>query len=89
MTYKGYTHMEVESFKHDVLELYKNNLIDVVRKNLINGSSYFFEHKDIEDDEYFIKKDLSNSLNIEVLPIFQTSSPKNYAAVWYSSILSS
>ena len=68
--------MEVESFKHDVLELYKDNLIDVVRKNLINGSSYFFEHKDIEDDEYFIKKDLSNSLNIHPNNILIVGSAK-------------
>jgi len=68
--------LEVDSFKNDVLELYKDNLIDVVRKNLINGSSYFFEHKNIVDDEYFIKKDLSDVLNIHPNNILIVGSAK-------------
>ena len=68
--------MDINSFKYDVLTLYKDNLIDVVRKNLINGGSYFFEHKDILDDEYFIKKDLSDSLNIHPNNILIVGSAK-------------
>ena len=68
--------MEINSFKEDVLKLYKDNLIDVVRKNLINGSSYFFEHQNIQDDEYFIKKDLSDSLNIHPNNILIVGSAK-------------
>ena len=68
--------MTVDNFKDDILQTYKNNLIDVVRKNLINGSSYFFEHKDVEDDEYLIKKDLSDALDIHPNNILIVGSAK-------------
>jgi len=68
--------MDINSFKKDVLITYKDNLIDVVRKNLINGSSYFFDHKKIIDDEYLIKKDLSDALNIHSNDILIVGSGK-------------
>lgn len=68
--------MELNSFKEDVLVNYKDNLIDVVRKNLINGSSYFFEHQDVVDDEYLVKKDLSDKLNIHPNNIIIVGSAK-------------
>lgn len=68
--------MSIEDFKKDISDTYKDTLVDVVRKYLINGSSYFFELETITDNEYNIKSELSNILNIHSNNILIVGSAK-------------